>query len=236
MIKKGEATRERLISDHLALVSRLCRRFTYSGEPMEDLIQTGHMGLLKAVEKFEPDRDVPFIAFAVPVIVGEIKNYLRDHGSAVKIPRKLQSHKRAVGKAVEQLTLQLGRGPTVREIAAATGLPEHEVYDTFEVDTYRRPLSLDAVYSPKVTNATSNPPSLLELIGGDDPQSDQVTIRIDITNAFGCLDKREQTIIQLRFYDELPQRKIAQLLGMSQTHVSRLQRTALQKLRVSLVR
>lgn len=236
MIKKGEATRERLISDHLALVSRLCRRFTYSGEPMEDLVQTGRMGLLKAVEKFDPDREVPFIAFAVPVIVGETKNYLRDHGSAVKIPRKLQSQKRAVSKAVEQLTLQLSRSPTVREIAAATGLAEHEVYDTFEVDTYRRPLSLDAVYTPHVTNATDNLPSLLELIGDENPQPEQVPIRIDITNAFGCLDKREKIIIQLRFYDELPQRKIAQLLGMSQTHVSRLQRAALQNLRVNLVR
>jgi len=126
--------RERLVEDHLPLVRRLCRRFNHSGEPLEDLIQAGSIGLLKAIEKYHPARGNSFIAFAVPEIVGEIKNYFRDHGWAVKIPRKLQEQKMVVDRTVENLTQELGRSPTIPEIAQATGFLQEEIYNTFELE------------------------------------------------------------------------------------------------------
>ena len=136
------ATRESLVENHLPLVRRLCMRFRHVGEPMDDLVQIGSVGLLKAIDKFDPQRGFSFMTYAVPVIVGEIKNYLRDHGWAVKVPRRLQKNKLAVHRAADGLTQVLGRSPTVAEIATATDLTQEEVYDTFEVGAYGRPLSL----------------------------------------------------------------------------------------------
>ena len=138
--------RDRLVSDHLPLVGRLCRRFAHLGEPLEDLVQVGTVGLLKAIDKYDPRRGNNFVAFAVPVIVWEIKNHFRDHGWAVKVPRKLQQRKMAVDRTVAGLTQELGRVPTVPEIGRATGCSIEEVYQTFEVERYGRPLSLDAEY------------------------------------------------------------------------------------------
>ena len=134
------AARDRLVSDHLPLVGRLCRRFAHLGEPLEDLVQVGTIGLLTAINKFDRRRGNSFVAFAVPVIVGEIKNYFRDHGWAVKVPRKLQQRKLAVDRTVVGLTQKLGRVPTVPEIGRAAGFSTEEVYQTLEVERYGRPL------------------------------------------------------------------------------------------------
>lgn len=131
------AARDRLVADHLALVRRLCNRFNHSGEPLEDLIQVGIIGLLKAIEKYDPARGSDFVAFAVPQILGEVKNYFRDHGWAVKVPRKLQRRKMVVERTVEVLTQRLGHSPTIPEIAEATGFSQEEVYDTFELGKKR---------------------------------------------------------------------------------------------------
>ncbi len=138
------AVRDRLALDHAPLVSRLCRRFYRLGEPMDDLLQVGTIGLIKAINKYEPERGNKFVSFAVPVIVGEIKNYFRDHGWAVKLPRKLQQQKLAVDRAVVTLTQSLRRAPTVSDIAQYTGFSDEEVFETFEAERYGEPLSLDA--------------------------------------------------------------------------------------------
>jgi len=155
--------RDRLIADHLPLVRRLCRRFAYTAEPQEDLIQVGSLGLLKAAEKFDPDRGNNFTTFAVPVIVGEIKNYFRDHGWAVKVPRTLQRQRVMVEKATESLRQILGRGPTIPEIVEDTGLSQEEVYDTFEVGKYGNPLSLDSLSNGSDGEDGLN---LLDIVGG----------------------------------------------------------------------
>ena len=121
------AARDRLVMDHLSLVRRLCRRFYRLGEPMDDLVQVGTIGLIKAIKKYDPERGNNFVSFAVPVIVGEIKNYFRDHGWAVKLPRKLQQQKLAVDRSVITLTQSLGRAPTVSDIAQHTGFSHDEV-------------------------------------------------------------------------------------------------------------
>ena len=227
------AARERMVAEHLPLVYRLCRRFVHSGELLEDLFQVGSIGLLKAIEKFDPDRGFQFKTYAVPVIVGEIKNYLRDHGWAVKIPRKVQRHKLAVLRAVESLSQSLGRAPTVQEIAEATGLTQEEVYDTFEVGNYSSPLSLDARHDG---NGSKDVYTLLDYLGSEDPQFDRLSDRMDLADTISCLDKREKTILYLKFFAGLSQADIAKRLGMSQMYVSRLQRHALGKLKQGLIK
>ena len=158
--------RDRLVASHIPLVHRLCRRFRDCGEAQEDLVQVGCIGLLKASKKFDTERGISFITYAVPVIVGEIKNHLRDHGWAVKVPRKIQKHKLAVQRAVESLGHILGRSPTFSEIAEATEISEAEIFDTFEVGNYGRPLSLDAEYDG---NGTKDISTVMDFIGAEGP-------------------------------------------------------------------
>ena len=224
---------ERLVVDHLALVKRLCWRFHSSGEPQEDLIQVGTIGLLKAIKKFDPELGSSFISFAVPVIVGEIKNYFRDHGWAVKVPRKLQSQKMAVDRAVVGLTQNLGHTPTVPEIAEDTGFSIEEVAETFEVERFGKPRSLDAQYESDDSEDVS---SILDYMGVPDADLEGLADRVDLELALDGVDSREQAIIYLKFYSGLSQSAIAKRLGISQMHVSRLQRTALNKLKSSLIK
>ena len=225
--------REAMASDYLPLVRRLCWRFRTSSEPMDDLVQVGSVGLLRAIDKFDPEKGVRFITYAVPVIVGEIKNHIRDHGWAVKIPRKLQTHRLAVQRAVEALGQNLGRWPTVEEIAQVTELTHEEVYDTFELVSNGSPLSLDKEYTG---NGSKEGYSLGDTLGSNDPEFDRRSDQIDLTDTLGCLSQREKSIIRWKFYAGLSQTEIAGRLGISQMHVSRLQREALSKLRRNLER
>ena len=230
---KGENSRDNLVVSHLPLVRRICRRFSHSGEPLEDLVQVGTVGLLKAIKKYDPDRGSAFAAFAIPVIVGEIKNYFRDHGWAVKVPRKVQRQKLMVERVVESLRQTLGRSPTIMEIVDATGFSEEEVYDTFEVVKCGKPLSLDAEYD---WNGNKDASTLLDYLGGEDPRIQELIDRIDLIRLLKCLDQRERSIISLKFYSGLSQMEIAERLGISQMHVSRLQRNALSKLKLTLAK
>ena len=229
---KESEDREHLAQQHLMLVRRLCQRYRYSGVAMEDLVQIGSIGLLKAIDKFDPDRGSAFLSFAVPVIVGEIKNYFRDHGWAVKIPRKVQKHKQIVERTVESLTHMRGRSPKVNEIAEATGLSMEEVYDTFEAGKYGHLMSLEAQYE---YNGQGDVTTVLDYLGEDDPQFEELADRMDLLKTLSCLTTREKRIIKLKFFAGLSQSEIAGQLGISQMHVSRLQRAALSKLRINLV-
>ena len=225
--------RDRLVASHIPLVHRLCRRFRDCGEAQEDLVQVGCIGLLKASKKFDTERGISFITYAVPVIVGEIKNHLRDHGWAVKVPRKIQKHKLAVQRAVESLGHILGRSPTFSEIAEATEISEAEIFDTFEVGNYGRPLSLDAEYDG---NGIKDISTVMDFIGAEDPQFEKLGDHIDLGQTFARLTKREKAIIYMKFYVGLSQTEIAKRLGISQMHVSRLQRHALGLLKEALVK
>ena len=229
---RDPGVRERLVLDHLPLVRRLCRRFYRSGEPLDDLMQVGTMGLLKAIEKFNPELGSKFVSFAVPVIVGEIKNYFRDHGWAVKMPRKLQSQKLAVDRAVVALTQQLGHTPTVPEIAQDTGFSVEEVFETFEVERCGRPLSLDAQYEGDDGDDVS---TILDYLGDKDPDLEGLVDKLDLETAMRGVDSRGQTIIYMYYYKGLSQTEIAKKLALSQMHVSRLQRNALSKLKMTLL-
>jgi len=172
------------------------------------------------------------LAFAVPGIVGEIKNYFRGHGWAVKVPRKLQRQRVVVERTVESLTQELGRSPTIPQIAQATGFSEEEVYDTFEVVKLGKPLSLDAEYDGDGTAESS---SLMDYLASEDAEFEKLTDRISLADAISTLSKREKTIIHLKFYKGLSQTEIAKRLRISQMHVSRLQRNALTQLKQILL-
>ena len=223
---------ERLVLDYLPLVRRLCRRFYHSGEPLDDLMQVGTIGLLKAVKKFDPERGSKFVSFAIPVIVGEIKNYFRDHGWAVRLPRKLQSQKLAVDRAVVGLTQKLGHMPTVPEIARDTGFSIEAVDETFEMERFGRPLSLDTPYEGDESEDVS---CILDYLGDKDPDLEGLADQLDLETALAGIDSREQAIIYWKFYSGLTQSVISQRLGISQMHVSRLQRNALSKLKLTLI-
>jgi RNA polymerase sigma-B factor len=225
------AVRDQILSDHLPLVRRVCHRFSYIGEPVDDIVQVGTIGLLKAIKKYDPARGNSLVAFAIPVIVGEIKNYFRDHGWAVKMPRKLQRQKLAVDRAVEALTQGLGRPPTIPEIAHTTELTIEQVHETFEMERYGKPLSLDAQYQQDNSEDTS---SILDYLGRIDPDLEALADNLDLECALQCVKPRERTIIYLRFYSGLSQADIAQRLGISQMHVSRLLRAALLQLRSTM--
>ena len=229
--KDDEQERDHLVTKHLGLVRRLCAKFRNSGEPMEDLVQVGSVGLLKAAAKYDPELGSNFPAYAIPVIVGEIKNYFRDHGWAVKVPRKLQGQRLAVGRAVDILNQSFGRVPTTQEIAEATGFSEDEVYQTFEVEFYGKPVSLDTEYDSGEGDATS---TLLDYLGSVDPELEALPNRLDLARALGYLDEREKAIICMYYYKGLSQIEIGKKLALSQMHVSRLQRGALSKLQQEL--
>jgi len=224
--------RDQLVAQHLPLVNRLCRRFQHLGEPMDDLVQVGTIGLIKAIDKYDPQRGNKLAAFAIPVVVGEIKNYFRDHGWAVKLPRKLQRQKLLVDRTVEILTQQLGRSPTVAEIGGAIGISEEEVFQTFEVERFGRPLSLDVEH---IRDDGQEGTTILDHLGEEDPDLEFLAQRMDLKVALGDVDSRERKILYLKFYSGLSQSAIAQRLGISQMHVSRLQRSALTKLKQSLL-
>ena len=226
------SVRDQLVAQHMPLVNRLCRRFQHLGEPMDDLIQVGTIGLIKAIDKYDPQRGNKLAAFAIPVVVGEIKNYFRDHGWAVKLPRKLQRQKLLVDRTVVMLTQQLGRSPTVAEIGEAVGISEEEVFQTFEVERYGRPLSLDAEHNGDDGQVAT---TILDHLGEVDPDLEFLAQRMDLKDALGDVDSREQKILYMKFYSGLSQSTIAQRLGISQMHVSRLQRSALAKLKQSLL-
>ena len=181
--------RDQLVAQHLPLVSRLCRRFQYLGEPLDDLLQVGTIGLIKAIDKYDPERGDKLAAFAIPVVVGEIKNYFRDHGWAVKLPRKLQRQKLLVDRKVVTLTQQLGRSPTVAEISEAASLSEEEVYQTFEVERFGRPLSLDAKHSRDDGQEAT---TILDYLGEKDPDLEFMAQRMDLKQALENVDPREE--------------------------------------------
>ena len=229
--EENRLRRENLVVGHMALVRRLAGKFRYSGEPVEDLIQIGNLGLVKAAQKFDEDRGSSFAAFAIPVIVGEIKNYFRDHGWSVKLPRKLQTHKRLVTKAADTLTQTQGRAPNIAEIAQATGISVEEVNQTFELEGMGKPLSLDLEYEQ---GDGGDATTLMDFLGSVDPEIENLAAVLDLTESVERLNSQEKRVLCLRYLNGLSQTDAAARMGVSQMQVSRLQRSALAKLRDAL--
>ena len=231
--KGDNAARDQLLDNYVPLVKRVCSRFRGSQEPQDDLVQVGMIGLLNAVEKFDPGYGTAFTSLAIPEILGAVLNYLRDHGSLLKVPRGLRKNKLTVFRRGEELTSWMGRPPTTAELATATDLTEKEVTDAQRFGRMGEPRSLDA---PVESLDSDGSCTLADLIGDDDDEMEFSVDTLDLEDAMGALTDREQSILRLRFFKSFSQRQAASVIGISQMHVSRLERAALGKLRSVMVR
>ncbi|UCH36662.1 MAG: SigB/SigF/SigG family RNA polymerase sigma factor [Armatimonadota bacterium] len=220
--------RERLIQMHLNLVRFLARKFANRGEPTDDLVQVGNIGLINAVDRFDPERGIRFATYATPTIVGEIKRYFRDRGWAIKVPRRLQEINLAANKAIDSLVQRFDRSPTVAEIAQSVGTTEEETIEAIELGHMYELVSLDSeAGQPDDESHTV----LADYVGEDDSLFDEIGARSSLVDALKRLPERERQIIELRFFRNMSQTDVAQRLGISQMHVSRLQQKALARLR-----
>ena len=224
-----DEARERLVHLHLPLVEHCARRFRNRGEPFEDLVQVGTIGLLKSVDRFDLDRGVEFSTYATPTIIGEIKRYFRDKGWAIRVPRRLQEMRMQIGSVGAELTQSLGRSPTPRELAEAIGCTVEEILEGLESSNAYSTLSLDAG-----EGTDEGPGSMLESIGVDDVNLEHVEVRESLKPLLDRLDPREKRILLLRFFKNMTQSQIAEEIGVSQMHVSRLLNRTLDELRTSL--
>ena len=222
-----EALRAALIERHLPLVTFMARKFADRGEPLDDLIQVGTIGLIKAIDRFEISKGFEFSTFATPTIVGEIKRHFRDKTWAVRVPRRLQELGASVTKATTELTQKLDRSPTPKEIAKHLGITVDDVAEALESNAAYSTVSLD------VTSET--PTSIGETFGALDEALEGVEYRESLKPLLAQLDDREKRILQMRFFDNLSQSQIATELGISQMHVSRILNKVLTHLREGLI-
>jgi RNA polymerase sigma-B factor len=220
--------RERLILAHTNLVHYLARKFANRGEPVEDLVQVGTIGLINAIDRFDPTRGVRFATYATPTIVGEIRRYFRDRGWAVKVPRRLQELNLAANREIDKLTHDLNRSPTVAEIAGRLQVSEGEALEAMELgDLYELP-SLDSALGEDSGESRG---VLADYVGRMDEEMERFEHRARLRDALRSLPPRERTIIELRFFANLSQMEVAKRMNISQMHVSRLQHRALARLR-----
>jgi len=219
--------RERLVGAHLGLAASLASRFSSRQESPDDLHQAALLGLLHAIDRFDPTRGVQFTTFAWATISGELKRHFRDRTWGVRVPRRVQELYLVTAEAMDALTNSLGRSPTVAEVAERIGASEEEVLEALEARTAYRLASIDT----PVTDADGDSGAGMQL-GGHDPGYDLVDERSVLSELINRLAARERQIIHLRFNEELTQAEIAERVGVSQMHVSRLLSASLQKLRV----
>jgi RNA polymerase sigma-B factor len=223
-----EHLRSDLVELHLPLAEYLARRFGNRGEPHEDLVQVATIGLIKAIDRFDLERGVAFSTYATPTIVGEIKRHFRDRGWTIRVPRRLQEIQAVINQAVSELGQELGRSPTVAELATRVGLSEEEILEGLESANAYSPLSLDA------PDPSGELGAVIDQLGEYDDALDAVIDRETVKPLLDQLDARAKRILLLRFFRNMTQSQIAEELGISQMHVSRLLSRTLADLRRSL--
>jgi RNA polymerase sigma-B factor len=233
MLKDGSPEyaelRNKLVRMHLPLVEHLARRFRNRGEPLDDLTQVATIGLIKSVDRFDPERGVEFSTYATPTVVGEIKRHFRDKGWAVRVPRRLQELRLALTTATAELSQQHGRSPTVHELAEKLAISEEEVLEGLESANAYSTLSLD------VPDTDDESPAVADTLGAEDEALEGVEYRESLKPLLEDLPPREKRILLLRFFGNMTQSQIAQEVGISQMHVSRLLARTLAQLREKLL-
>ncbi|MBO0708669.1 MAG: SigB/SigF/SigG family RNA polymerase sigma factor [Candidatus Dormibacteraeota bacterium] len=230
--RERDRIKDELVRAYEGLVYFLARRFQNRGEPLDDIAQVGFLGLIKAIDRFDPDLGNEFTTFATPTIAGEIKRYFRDKGWSIRFPRRLQELHQQVVRSNEELKNQLGRQPTVQELADRLGVETNDVLESMEFGAVHTPLSIDAT----VDRNEGEGRQLAETVGGSDENLDRVEMRDVLKRAMAHLSEREQKILAMRFIDEMSQAEVAKRLGISQMHVSRLQRAATDQLREQMAK
>lgn len=226
-----EESRDELITMYLNLVKYLASRFRNRGEPIDDLIQVGTIGLIKAIDRFDIDREVEFTTYATPTIVGELKRYFRDKGWAIKVPRRLQELSFRVNQAIDALTQREQRSPTILEIAEYLDVTSEDVLQALETSEAYNFVSLETDRNPDGNESFS----ILEYMGEDDQLMALVDDRTMLSEGLKRLAPLEQHVLYLRFFQGLTQTEIAAMLGISQMQVSRLLRRTLRALRDHIV-
>lgn len=222
------AARTALVDAHFGLVEMAARRYYDRGEPFEDLVQVGSIGLLKAIERFDPERGVQFSTFAVPTIIGEIKRHFRDQGWSVRVPRRLRELVIRLRPTREELHQRLGREPTAAELAEAMGVPQDDVLEALESAQAYAALSLE---TPRDSDGSG---SLADTIGEDDREMAMVLTREALRPALDALEPRQRQIIAMRFFGQRTQAEIGAALGISQVQVSRILTRTLAELRAAM--
>ena len=223
---RDQAVRDELVAAHLGLAEYLARRFANRGEPLDDLVQVASLGLVKAVDRFDPGRGVEFSTYATHTIVGELKRHFRDKGWAIRAPRRMQELYLRLGKVVATLGQELGRSPTISELAVEVEVSEEEVLEALEAGQAYRFASLDAP-----VGGDGEGESLGARLGSEDRGLDDAERRATLSPLLSQLPEREQLILHLRFFEGLTQSEIASRLGISQMHVSRLLARSVAQLR-----
>ncbi len=216
------AIRDELVLSHLRLSIHLARRFEHRGIPLDDLTQVASLGLLKAVDRFDPERGLEFSTFATPTIVGELKRHFRDKGWSVRVPRRVQELHGRVNTLVGALTHTLGRSPTITELARAARTSEEEILEAIEAAQAYQASSLDV---------PGHEGSTMGQLSQDDALLFQVDDKVLVEGLLADLPPREQLMVRLRFFEQMSQSEIAERLGISQMHVSRLLTRCLEQFR-----
>jgi len=223
--RDDQAARDALVERFLPLATQLARRYHRGNEPLDDLVQVASVGLLKAIDRFDPARRTAFSSFAVPTIAGELKRHYRDKGWAVRVPRDLQELALRVDRATDRLVHQLGRAPTASEIADDLGVTIEQVLEAHEAAAAYRADSLDRPGSDD-QDATR----VVDTLGGDDPGYRRAEDSATVESMVSVLSDREREILRLRFVEDLTQSEIGQRVGLSQMHISRMLRQAVARL------
>ncbi|MGH8998942.1 MAG: SigB/SigF/SigG family RNA polymerase sigma factor [Acidimicrobiia bacterium] len=223
-----KSLRDEIVAAQIGLAEYLARRFRNRGEPLDDLVQVALLGLLKAVERFDPGRGLEFSTFATPTIVGELKRHFRDRGWAVRVPRRVQELHLRMGTVVNVLSQELGRSPTIPEIAARAEVSTDDVLEAMEAGRAYRFNSIDA--GPGDDDERSGGGAAAQL-GAEESGLEEVEHRLVLSPLLASLPKREQMILHLRYFRGMTQSEIAERLGISQMHVSRLIARSLGQLR-----
>ncbi|WP_059105949.1 RNA polymerase sigma factor SigB [Shouchella shacheensis] len=226
-----EVVQLKLVRHFEALVRSLSRKFSKGREYDEDLFQVGMVGLLAALNRYNDEYGRSFESFAVPTIVGEIKRFIRDKTWSVHVPRRIKELGPKIKKAADSLTVELQRSPLVHEIAEYLNVSEEEILETMEMSKSYQALSVNRSLE---ADQEGGEVTLLDLVGDDEAGYEQADQRMLLEKAFQVLNEREMEILQFTYYDNLSQKEAGEKLGISQMHVSRLQRRALQKLRDSI--
>src|SRR4051812_28269787 len=226
----GDVTaRQALIERHVEFVRRLAQRYARRGEQLDDLTQVGCVGLIKAIDRFDGSFGASLTTYAAPNVLGEIKRHFRDRGWSVRVPREIQELNVKLTRVVDDLTTKLGHSPSVDELAAETGATTEQVLEALESSSAYSALSLSE--GPDPDEEGGGP---METLGEDDHAFEQSEQRITLATGIQRLPARERTILHLRFFEGLTQSEIAERVGISQMHVSRLIRTSLDRMRREL--
>jgi RNA polymerase sigma-B factor len=225
--RDDQAAREALVERFLPLATELARRYHRGGEPLDDLVQVASVGLLKAIDRFDPARGTAFSSFAVPTITGELKRYFRDKGWSVRVPRDLQELAVRVDRTTDRLVHKLGRPPTASDIAEDLGVSIEQLLEAREAASAYRADSLDSSCSDDEQDGMQ----VVDTLGGDDPGYGQAEHSATVEPMMSVLSDREREILRLRFAEDLTQSEIGDRVGLSQMQVSRLLRQAVARLR-----